>query len=853
MDRDRFIYKKKLNFRWLLLMAWRDSRRNRSRLFLFVSSIILGIAALVATFSLGDNVRKDIDKQAQTLVGADLVVESNKPVNPKMRPLLDSLGDQRSEERTFASMIYFSKSGGTRLVQVRALQGDFPYYGALETTPVAAGKGFRLAQQALVDKTLMLQFNAQVGDSIQVGDVTFAIAGVLNKAPGRTGLSTTVAPPVYIPLKYLDQTGLVQKGSRVGVNFYYKFNESSQVADVVKDLEPRLEKAGLDFDTVEERKRNTGRSFEDVNEFLTLISFIALLLGCIGVASAIHIYIREKISSIAILRCLGVNSVQAFLIYLIQIVGIGTIGAIFGAILGTLIQQVLPSVLKDFLPIEITAGISWPSIGKGIALGAIIAALFGLLPLLSVRKVSPLYTLRLSLEPARSFRDPFRWLVYLLILAFVIVFTWWQVHSWIQAMIFTVSILLAFLILAGIARLLMFLVRRFFPASWSYLWRQGFANLYRPNNQTLTLITTIGLGALFISTLYFIQTILINRVSLTGSGSQPNMVLFDIQNSQKDSVTQLAKNFQLPILQQVPIVTMRIEAINGKTAADVKKDTNSKISERAFEWEFRVTYRDSLTDSEKLTAGKLSPRVKYPGDIVPISMEEQYAQRINVKMGDSILFNVQGALVPTVVGSMRKVDWQRVQTNFRVVFPPGVLEPAPKFHVLITRVPSPEVSARFQQTVVRNYPNISIIDLHLILKVLDDVLSQIGFVIRFMAGFSIITGLIVLIASVLISKYQRMQESVLLRTLGGSRRQILIITALEYFFLGALAAATGILLSLVGSWALARYSFKTSFSPDWWPVAILFVAISLLTILIGIFNSRSVVNRPPLEVLRREV
>jgi putative ABC transport system permease protein len=853
MDKQRFIYKKRLNIPWLFLMAWRDSRRNRSRLLLFVSSIVLGIAALVATFSLGDNVTKDIDRQAQTLVGADLMIESNKPVKENMRPLLDSLGDQRSEERTFASMVYFIKSGGTRLVQIRALKGDFPYYGSLETTPAAAGRAFRKQQQALVDKTLMLQFNAQVGDSIQVGDVSFAIAGVLDKAPGRTGISTTVAPPVYIPLQYLDQTGLVQKGSRVGSNFYYKFKTPAEVAPVLEKIETRLEKAGLDYDTVEERKKNTGRSFEDVNEFLTLISFIALLLGCIGVASAIHIYIREKISSIAILRCLGVNSTQAFLIYLIQIVCIGIIGSILGAVVGTLIQQVLPGVLKDFLPVEITAGISWPSIGKGIALGAVIAGLFGLLPLLTVRNVSPLYTLRLSFEPTRFLRDPLKWLVYLLILAFVVTFTWWQVHSLVQAVVFTVSILTAFLVLAGIARLLMWIVRRFFPASWSYLWRQGFANLYRPNNQTLILVTTIGLGALFISTLYFIQTMLVNRVSMTGSGKQPNMVLFDIQSSQKDSVVDLTKQYQLPIIQQVPIVTMRIEAINGKTAAMVKQDTTSKISERAFEWEFRVTYRDSLTESEKLTAGKLSGPVKYPGSVVPISLEASYARRINVNMGDSILFNVQGTLIATVISSMREVDWQRVQTNFRVVFPPGVLELAPQFHVLITRVPSPEVSAKFQQAVVRRYPNISIIDLHLILKVLDDVLDQIGFVIRFMAGFSIITGLIVLIASVLISKYQRMQESVLLRTLGASRRQILIITALEYFFLGALAAATGILLSLAGSWALARYTFKTPFSPDWWPMLVLFAAISLLTILIGIFNSRSVVNRPPLEVLRREV
>jgi putative ABC transport system permease protein len=293
--------------------------------------------------------------------------------------------------------------------------------------------------------------------------------------------------------------------------------------------------------------------------------------------------------------------------------------------------------------------------------------------------------------------------------------------------------------------------------------------------------------------------------------------------------------------------------VNGYTEEEVEKDTTAPVSERAFEREFRVTYRDSLTDSEKLTEGKLSGPVTSPNQTVYISMEKRYADRIHVDIGDTIVFNVQGALLTTVIGSLRQVDWQRVQTNFRVVFPPGVLEDAPQFHVLISKVPSPEASAVFQQTVVRQFPNVSIIDLGLILRVLDDVLSKIGFVIRFMAGFSIITGLVVLIASVLISKYQRMQESVLLRTLGASRKQILIITALEYFFLGALAAATGIILSLAGSWALATYSFEASFTPQWGPLLVLFIAISLLTVLIGLFNSRSVLNKPPLEILRKEV
>jgi putative ABC transport system permease protein len=852
MDRPLFHYKKNISFRWLLIMAWRDSRRNRSRLFLFISSIILGIAALVATFSFGYNLQQDIDKQAKTLVGADLVIESNKKVNDRTEKLLDTLGDKQSQERTFASMVYFTKNNGTRLVQVRALQGEYPYYGSLETMPSTAGKNFRNERKALVDKTLMLQFDAKPGDSIQVGDVTFEIAGALNKAPGRTGLSTTVAPPVYIPLQYLEQTGLLQKGSRVSYNYYYKYDGEVDIEKIISSIEPRLQEAGLDYDTVDERKRNTGRSFEDFTQFLTLISFIALLLGCIGVASSIHIYIREKISSIAILRCLGVNSAQAFLIYLIQIACIGLAGAVIGATLGTVIQKILPTVFKDFLPVEITMVISWRAIIQGIALGVMISVLFGLLPLVSVRNISPLYTLRLSFETVRPLRDPLKWLIWLFIFLFVAGFTWWQIESPGQALVFTFSILAAFMLLAAVAKLQMALVRRFFPSSWNYLWRQGFANLYRPNNQTLILVITIGLGALFIGTLYFIQSILVNRVSLSASGNQPNMVLFDIQSSQKEEVTALAKNFRLPLIQQVPIVTMRVEEINGKTAEEAKKDTAFKVSRRAFDGEFRVTYRDTLTDSEKLKTGKLGAPVKSPGDMIYISMEERYAQRINVKIGDSILFNVQGALVPTVIGSLREVDWNRVQTNFRVVFPSGVLEKAPQFHVLVTRVSSPQESAKFQQAAVRSFPNVSIIDLGLILSVLDDVLSKIAFVIRFMAAFSIITGVVVLIASVLISKYQRIQESVLLRTLGASRKQILVINALEYFFLGGLAAATGILLSLAGSWALAKYRFESSFTPQWWPVAILFLSISLLTVLIGLINSRSILNKPPLEVLRRE-
>lgn len=845
-------FKTPLNLPWLLKMAWRDSRRNRSRLLLFISSIILGIAALVAIYSFGHNLRQDIDQQAKSLLGADLVIESNKPIKPEVKTLLDSLGNERSQERSFASMIYFLKGGGTRLVQIRALQGNFPYYGAIETTPASASQSFRKKKQALVDKTLMLQFNAHIGDFVKIGAVTFEIAGILNKAPGQTGLTASVAPAVYIPLGYLEETGLSKRGSRIHYSFYYKYNNETDVKNLVKRIEPRLEKAELDYETIESRKESTGRSFQDLTQFLALVGFIALLLGCIGVASAIHIYIREKISTIAVLRCLGVNSSQAFLIYLIQIIGIGLIGSIIGACLGTFIQHFLPWVFKDFLPIAITVSISWIAIGQGIALGLIISLLFALLPLVSVRNISPLNTLRLAFEETSLWRDPLKWLVYFLILLFVFGFSYFQLGNWKETFYFTGGVLVSFLVLAGMAASLMWLVHRFFPASWSYLWRQGFANLYRPNNQTLILVISIGLGTAFICTLFFVQTILISRVTLSASGNQPNMVLFDIQTEQKEKVAALTKEMGLPLLQQVPIVTMRIQELNGKTASQIKKDSTSGISLQAFNREYRVTYRDTLTESEKITDGKWVGHTKPDGPVY-VSLEEGMAKRLKVKPGDKLFFNVQGALISTIVGSLRKVDWNKIQTNFLVVFPKGVLEDAPQFNVIITRVPSAEVSAKFQQTIVRNFPNISIIDVGLILGVIDQLLNKIGFVIRFMAAFSIITGLVVLIASVLISKYQRIQESVLLRTLGASRKQILAITALEYFFLGALAAATGIVLSLIASWALAKYSFETSFSPSFLPVIILFLLICSLTIIIGLFNSRDILNKPPLEVLRNDV
>lgn len=838
------------NFSWLLKMAWRDSRRNQGRLLLFISSIILGIGALVAINSFSENLQADINREAKTLLGADLKLETNRPLTDSLATIFDSIPGERAQTTDFVSMVLFPKNGGTRLSQISALDGNYPFYGNFNTDPLHAENQIRNQQKALVDRTLLLQYDVKTGDSIQVGNLMFEIAGALKSVPGRSGIASSVAPAVFIGQKYLDATGLVQPGSRVEYQYFFKSDPAVDMDALTDSLSYSLRSMGIRWTTVERRKESIGEAFSNMATFLNLVGFIALLLGCIGVASAVHIYVKDKLSVVAVLRCMGASGRQAFLIFLLQIGILGFLGAVVGAALGSGLQVALPAVLSDFLPVEnVSANISWSSIASGMFTGLSIALLFALLPLLAIRKASPLRTLRATDTADQEGRDWLRWLVYLLIFLFVAGFTYWQTGQYMVAIIFPVSILVAFLLLTAVAKLLMIMVRKFFPVNWSYIWRQGIANLYRPQNQTLILVVSIGLGSALISTLFFVQGLLLNQIEFTGQGAQPNMILFNIQPDQQKSVTALTESFSMPLIQQVPIVTIRLAEIDGMTKMEMRADTSRHARSWVFNREYRVTYRDTLIESEKVVEGAWVGNKEEDGTIY-VSVSENMLEDMDVKIGSKLTFNVQGAMIETVIGSTRKIDWGRLQTNFFVVFPNGVLERAPQFEVIVSRTRDIEQSAKFQQALISIFPNVSVVDLSAVLQSVEDILGKVSFVIRFMALFSILTGLLVLISSVVLSKYQRIKESVLLRTIGAQGRQILMINLLEYFLLGALATLTGIGLSFLGSWLLAKFSFDIPFKPDWWPPFMVFFLITGLTVLIGMLNSRDVIRRPPLEVLR---
>jgi len=833
---------------WVLRMAWRDSRGRRRRLLLYTGAIAIGIAALTGLRGLGRSMERQVDAQAAVLLGADLEIESREPFSPEIEAVIDSLGGRQARQVEFNSMVYLPRSEGTRLAQVRALEGDFPFYGQMRTAPASAADSWKRDGEALVDEGLLLQFGGQVGDSIRVGYATLRIAGRLLHVPGETALRSDVQPRVIIPLRFLEETGLVQRGSRIEYRAFFQFEEGRDVEEIARGVGERLEERGIDVDTIADRKRRLDRTLGNLYRFLGLGSFVALLLGAVGVASAVHTHVQQKLETVAVLRSLGATSRQALLVYLIQAGGMGLFGSLVGAAAGNGLLILLPGLLADFLPAEIAdiePMFSPLAFFEGTFIGAVIALLFAALPLLAVRRASPLLALRASYEPDLRPGDRFlRLLLGFLALVGTVLLARLLTGRVDHALYFIGGTAAALGLLALVARLLRGGVHRFLPVSWSYVWRQGLANLYRPHNQTLLVLVSLGLGTFLVAALYTAQSSLIAHIERVGGQDQPNVVLFDIQSDQREEVNGLVEEMGMPLLQQVPIVAMYIAEVKGEAVVENERGRGGWALRR----EYRATYRAQLAETERVVAGQWRDAA---GDTAFVSLEQGIAASLGVGIGDSLVFDVQGLPVPVVVGSLREVDWQRIMPNFFVVFPAGVLEEAPQFHVLVTRAADSKARAELQRRVVQRLPNISIIDLDLVLRTVDSVLDKVAVVVRLMALFSIGTGLVVLVAVISGSRFQRLRESALLRTLGASRRQVARILLVEYLFLGSLSGATGLLLALVGGWGLARFVFEVTFAPALAPLALALVGLPAITVLVGVVGSRSVHAASPLQVLRR--
>jgi putative ABC transport system permease protein len=880
----------------LFALAWRESRFARRRLLLFLSSISLGVGALVATQSFAANLAAGVRDQSRSLLGADASLSANKPFGPKTETLLRGLkqsGVPVARVTTFASMVISPVTLGTRLVQVRAVEPGFPFYGQIETAPAGRWAGLASGRNAVVDPAVLAALEIRVGDSIALGETRFRVAGTLEKVPGEVGIGNLFAPRVYIPASTVAATKLVRFGSRAQYEAFIRLPAPGAAKAILQAHRGVLRSERVQSRTADEAQQQLGDALKRLGSYLSLVGTFALLLGGIGVASAMGAYMAQKRETVATLRCLGATAPQVIVIYLTQAGVMGLAGAALGALLGAATQWVLPRLIQDMLPVHIGTALDGRALLTGVGVGVWVAVAFALLPLLQTRSVSPLEAIRRRLDAgggAAARADGPVWLARALLAASVVLLVIFQAGDWKTGVGFTAGIGLTLLALWGTALLVTRLMRGARMARLAYPARQGLANLSRPGNQTRVVVLALGFGVFLLATLYLVQDNLLRPLRTGAGGARANMVMFDVQEDQAAGVAALVSADGARVLQRAAIVPMRIAEINGHApaapgaAADTgdagpaegrpSSDSGGAAPQgsggpgrggaggggrRSGGWavrrEYRSTFRDSLVGSEKLVQGKFwsaSTPAPAPGQPAEVSLEKGIAEELSVKLGDRITWDVQGVRIPTTVTSIREVDWRRLEPNFFVVFPTQALAGAPQTWVLMAQAPAPAARAKIQSDVVGRFSNVAVIDLTQVQAALDEVLDRVAMVIRFLAAFSVATGFVVLLGAILTSRLQRIRESVLLRTLGATRRQIGAILLAEYLALGIAASLAGIGLSAVGGWALCKWVFELDFGLPVLPLLGLAAAVSVLSALVGLWASREVFRHTPLEMLREE-
>jgi putative ABC transport system permease protein len=825
-----------------------------------MSSISLGVAALVAIDSFSANIIQSVKDQSRALMGGDVSFNSSKPLPPAIDSLFDSLshhGISFARVTTFPSMAVVPRTTGTRFVQVRGVTDNYPFYGNIVTEPTGRWALLRQGANAIVDPSLLTSLNARVGDTLRLNFGTFTIVGSIKDIPGAVGIAEMLGPRVFIPAKYIAETQLLVFGSIAERTVLAKLPAGVDPDKFIKPFKARLDQQQVRSRTVTQSEMATADAIENLSDFIGIVGLVALLLGGIGVASGVRAFVARKIDTVAVLRCLGASSGQVLSIYVVQAAVMGIVGAAAGAALGVAVQFALPHILTELLPIDVQVSLVPSAVLTGLAVGGWIALIFALRPLLALRNVSPLQTLRRDTDAEvlrMRWTDVPRIAVNAALIVSVVLIALTRARTPKQAIWMSGATGFAILALAASAAFLSWAARKALRTRWPYVVRQGVANLYRPGNQTRAVILALGFGAFLVSTLYLVQNNILRRFTTTAAESRGNVIFFDVQQDQAAGLDSIVRSNGHEVVQSAPVVTMRIAAINGKKVSDMKPIARGQRGRAswALRREFRSTLRDKPAASETIVAGKWfgDKSLKVAADTGEISLEEGIAKELNVRLGDIISWNVQGVEIPTRITSLRKVVWTRFEPNFFVVFPPPLLEAAPKQYLLLAQVKDPTAVTLLQRAVVNRFSNISSIDLTAIKRTVDRIVGRVSIAIRFMSLFSLAVAIPVLFSAVSATRRARIREGVLLKTLGATRGQIARILLAEYSLLGVLGGLTGMILSIVGAWAVVRFIFKTPFAPAVLPIAGIAVAIVGLTLLIGLLAGRDVFKETPIAALR---
>lgn len=841
-------------------MIQRELRSSWRRLVFFFICIAIGVGAIVTLRSVIHSVRQAFAGEARTLIAADAVISSNREFPDALKARIDTRLAEAGAESTrsveLATMVRGEEADGrTRMVELKAVEAGFPYYGRMT---LAGGQpyDFRLLENggAIVRPELEAQLGLGVGDRIIIGGRSFEIRALLDAEPGRRLGAFSLGPRVFVSMADLEQTTLISFGSRATHQRLVRVPDTALDA-LVTALRADFTDTFARIRSYKAQEDDIGEDFERAENYLSLVGLVIVILGGIGVSSVTRVFVQQKIRAIAVLKCVGARSSQLLAIYLAQVVVLGLLGSLMGVVLAWVTVHTVPGLLLGAATpgVTITYGLTPSAVMQGVGIGLAVSLLFAVVPLLDVRHVKPSRLLRDD-----SVREPRDWWQLAAIggvAAALVALTIWQAGSWRIGLVVIVGLLAT----AGalhVAGLIM--VRAIAPLARSrrFALRHAVLQLARPGSQARIVLLAVGLGSFFIVGVRALQENLLQQFALDVSTDAPDMFLIDIQTDQVEAVRgaiRAAQDGGSPEPRLIPVLRARVTGVEGR---DLQLERYEDVRERgSLAREYTVTFRPSLERNEQVIQGTFwSDAGSADATVTDVSIEESVALRFGIVPGDLMRFDVLGRPLEARVTSVRRVNWGDSRSGgFMFVFRPGVIDRAPHGAIGFFKGPSDGTAReRLQATLVELAPNVSVIDGREILQAVKGVVDNVTLAVTVVGSLVVVSGLLILIGAVSMTKFRRVYEAAIFKTLGAGRPLMTAVLTVEYGLLGLIAGTIGASAALGLTWGISRFALDIPFRALPVLTGGAIVATTIVVALVGVLSSWDVLTQKPLGTLRGE-
>lgn len=818
-------------------MLWRDWRGGE--LTILAIGLIIAVTSITAVGFFTDRIERGLQMQSAELIAADLVITSGRS------DINDYITEARSNDfqvtttQQFRSVVLANER--LQLAEVKAVSDGYPLRGVLRISDSAFGDdeattGIPAPGELWVEPRLLQLLQLEIGDSVDLGTSTFTVRKFIRYEPDRAGDLFSVAPRVMMNSADLADTGLISTGALV--NYRVLIAGDSDSIDSYRDVVKKRLRAGEQVLSVEEGRPELNTALRSAQQFLGLAALISVLLAGVAVATVANRFSSRHLNTSAMMRCLGASQDTIIRLFTMEMLWLSLIASTVGCLLGILTQLVITDLL-DQLVLRQLPPPSLKALVLGYATGIVMLIGFALPPLLSLRSVPPLHVLRKDVPS----RPPSVWTVYLAVLLCMSLLLYWQIGD-VQLVSIVIGGIMATLATLAIAAYLLILLLNRLRARVGVAWRFGLANISRRPASSVIQIVAFGLGIMVLLLLSTVRSDLLDDWQSSLPDDAPNYFVINVQSDQVANITAYFDQMGVNKTKMYPMVRARLVEINGRKVST--SDYESERAKRFVTREFNLSWAREMQPGNEVVTGQWWQQQDYGKPLM--SFETQLAQTLKLQLNDVVSFDINGSLMEFTISNLRSVDWDTFNVNFFTVVPPGVLEQQPANW--ITSVYLDKDQRRQLDKLVREFTNITLIDIETIMQRVRGIIERVSLAVEFIFLFTLLAGLAVLYAAIQSNQDERRFESAVLRTLGASKKVLMLGLFAEFTMLGAISGLLAGLAATSLAWLLAEFIFRFDYQFDINVALTGLISGILIVVIAGILGTRSVLTTPPVKTLR---